>query len=243
MIKEIITPLSPASLSSLGSPTEEQKQITEPAAAMPTVAAGPRRAAACIQPSLHGSHSQNVASELTEASPTKKAKYSWLQSESAQNHLDMMNYIERELAAAAAARTRSEGENAFSAFMAGINQLSLPPQQHEQPQFVHPQPFPQPQRQYPKPAPLTRAKQNKEDAKTLLSLIHTVELELDDENEIYDSCPELAQKIEKFLLIDGVNRKIFLEYGLFQKDNYVMLKSFLEGTNQSQYANKIYRPA
>ena len=67
----------------------------------------------------------------------------------------------------------------------------------------------------------------------------------DDEDEIYDSWPEVAQKINQFLELAGVNKKIFLEYALDQKGGhgYVPLKEFIDGSNQSQCGNKIYGKA
>jgi len=92
------------------------------------------------------------------------------------------------------------------------------------------------------PKQLTTSQRNKLVAKDLIEMIQWVELD-DDVDEIYDSCPEVAEKINQFLQLDGVNKKIFLEYAMDQKDGYVPLKAFLDGTNQSQCRNKIYGKA
>ncbi|KAK1738331.1 hypothetical protein QTG54_011000 [Skeletonema marinoi] len=92
------------------------------------------------------------------------------------------------------------------------------------------------------PKPLTKAKRNKLQAIDLISLVHSVQLD-DDEDEIYDSCPVVAEKITRFLKMDGVNKKIFLEHAIDQKDGYVQLKAFVDGSNQAECANKTYGKA
>ena len=89
---------------------------------------------------------------------------------------------------------------------------------------------------------MTKAKRNKLQAIDLISLVHSVQLD-DDEDEIYDSCPVVAEKITQFLKMDGVNKKIFLEHAIDQKDGYVQLKAFVDGSNQAECANKTYGKA
>jgi hypothetical protein len=152
------------------------------------------------------------------------------------------NYLEQSWANAA---ERMGTDNAFEHYLASIvpfshMQSQKQPQLPQQLQQQLPQPQPQPIAS--KPAPLTKAKRNKEEAKELIAFIHSVNLD-DDEDDIYDSCPEVAEKIKQFLLLDGVNRKIFLEDAMEHSESYVMLKSFLEGIDQSQRANKLYGKA
>jgi len=115
-------------------------------------------------------------------------------------------------------------------------------QQLEQQQQVHQEDEAVDEEVEQEPKPLTPAQRNKLVAKDLIEMIHWVQLD-DDVDEIFDSCPEVAEKINQFLQLDGVNKKIFLEYAMDQKDAYVSLKTFLDGTNQSQCRNKIYGKA
>ena len=87
---------------------------------------------------------------------------------------------------------------------------------------------------------MTKAQRNKQEAKDLIIMINSVQI---DDHEIYDSCPEVAQKINQFLQLDGVNKAIFLNYAMDQEGRYVMLKDFIEGNNQEQCRNKLYGKA
>ena len=178
-----ITPLSPASLSSLGSPSATLKR-KQPSPAkkeeVPTAVffdsaskAAARSAAGYTHPLLDGSPAPipmgGAAGPTGISSATKKARTaSTLTQEAAaaveaqQNHIAMMSYIEREWATAAA---RNGGDNAFGAYMASIGQLSqVHPQQQQmlqrlqQPQLQQqmlPLPLPLPQPIVSKPAIVT----------------------------------------------------------------------------------------
>ena len=191
------------------------------------------------------------------SSVPKKPKNTQPAATEVQTHNAMMSYIEREWALAAA---RNGGENAYGAYMASIGQLSQagqpPPQQPIASKSPSIASFQQQQVHYENEVdeeevdedeqqefkPLTKAKRNKEEAKDLIAMIHLVQID-DDEDEIYDSCPEVAQKINQFLELAGLNKKIFLEYAMDQKGGYVLLKEFIDGSNQSQCGNKIYGKA
>lgn len=231
-----ITPLSPASLtlSSLGSASacNKQKQPSED----PTNGSG-----------------GGVYCSKTQTQPVTMDE----------THNAMMSYIEREWALAAA---RNGGENTYDAYMASIGQLAgqqpfslsqpiaskhvaLPNiaplqqnlQQHVQQQQVQDEEEVDEDEQE-EVKPLTKAQRNKEEAKDLITMINSVQID-DDEDEIYDSCPEVAQKINHFLQLPGVNKAIFLKYAMDQEGRYVMLKDFIEGNNQKQCKTKIYGKA
>jgi hypothetical protein len=258
-----ITPLSPASasLSSLGTTTLKRKQMMEPPAKKTEVPTAVYfdSAADYSHPLLDSSPPPVFVDELPGISSAKKTKTigNFTQQPAAAVHNDAMkNPIEREWELAAA---RINGDNAFGYFLASIGQLpsQIQPQQQQllplpqlQQQLLLPLPLPLPIVSKPaplsnakKPATLSKAKKNKMEAQELIFLVHEVQIDDDDDDEIYDSCPEVAEKIKQFLLLDGVQKKIFLDFAVYESDSYVTLKTFLDGINQSQCRNKLYGKA
>ena len=88
---------------------------------------------------------------------------------------------------------------------------------------------------------LSRSQRNKIEAKQLIARVNAVALE--DGDKIFDSCAQVAEKINRFLQLNGVNKGIFLEHALNCKNHYSMLKAFLAEANQSQRSSKIYQRA
>jgi hypothetical protein len=192
-----------------------------------------------------------AAPAASEVSSSKRLK-----SDSAPAAATAPAFNERDWALAA---SKNNGQNVFPAYLANMTQL--PPQQLPRsqqlplaavPQLVTPKDNAsfeayltsvgkQQQRVTPKqPKPLTKAKRNKLEAAAMIEEINAINL--DDENEIYDSCPEVAAKIKQFLKIPGVNRKIFLE-GISMDESYETLKKFIGGTGQTQCRSKVYKRA
>jgi hypothetical protein len=212
--------------------------------------AAARRAAGYSRPFLDNSPSPIATDGVAGLSPAKKTKTNDNSTQPAAAQNDN-SFLQQQWALAA---ERQGTDNAFEFYLASIAQLSqMQPQQQQHQQQALPQlqqqpPQPQPASltwQQPiasKHAPLTKAKRNKKEARELVALVNEVQLD-DEEDEIYDSCPEVAEKINQFLLLDGVNKKIFLEDAMDQSECYVMLKTFIEGVGQSQCANKLYGKA